>query len=302
MEYNSGAVSPVGSISEGWNIIKDNYWLFFGMTLVAIIILIVAAVILGVINNLITLGVSAAFGVAAQGTGDVGKASAAIVPQLISMVISIFTNIIVITISGTLFVGIYSALARQADTNNAEFGDLFSGFQKLVPCLIVAVIMSIIQFAISIVFLIGGVALGVSALGAGLLTKDGQLNPAIFSGGLIMVILVFAVIYLIVNLIVSALTAFIYPLIAERNLSGGEAFLTSIKGGLSNIIGMILLFILLFFMSLGGALLCIVGIFFVVPIMSASLFAAFRSVFGKPQDNRQYTPPAPPVFGQQPGY
>ncbi|CAN5656739.1 hypothetical protein BH20ACI4_BH20ACI4_03480 [soil metagenome] len=301
MEYQSGAVSPVGSISEGWNIIKDNYWLFFGMTLVAIVILIIAALILGLVNNLITFAVATAFGIAAQGTGDVGQVSAAIVPQLISMVISIFTNIIVLTISGALFCGIYSALSRQANTNTAEFGDLFSGFQKIMPCLIVAVIMSIVQFAISLVFLIGGAALGVSAIGAGMLTRDGQLNPAIF-GSLFLVILVVVVLYIVVNLIISTLTAFVYPLIAERNLSGGEAVLLSIKGGLSNIFGMILLFILLFLMSIGGALLCLVGVFFVAPIMSASIFAAFRSVFGKPQDNRQYTPPAPPVFGQQPGY
>lgn len=301
MEYNSGAVSPVGSISEGWNIIKDNYWLFFGMTLVAIVIVVFAAVILGFINNLITMGIAAAFGVAAQSGSDAVNATAAIVPQLISTVISFFTNIIVITISGALFVGIYSAMSRQADTRTAEFGDLFNGFQKLVPCLIVAVIMSIIQFVISVVFLIGGAAIGISALGAGILTRDGQLNPAIF-GSLFLIIMVVAVIYLIINLIVSALTAFIYPLLADRNLSGGEAFLMSVKGGVSNIFGMILLFILLFFMSLGGVMLCVVGVLFVAPVMTASIFAAFRSVFGRPQDNRQHTPPAPPVFGQQPGY
>lgn len=301
MEYQSGAVSPVGSISEGWNIIKDNYWLFFGMTLVAIIAVFIAAIILGFINNLITMAIAGVFGVAAQNTGDVGQMSAAIAPQVISMIISFFTNIIVITISGALFCGIYSALSRQADTRTAEFGDLFSGFQKLVPCLIVALIMSVLQFVISLVFLVGGAALGVSAIGAGMLTRDGQLNPAVF-GGLFLVIMVIAVTYIIVNLILSALTAFVYPLIAERNLSGGEAFLTSIKGGLSNIFGIIMLFILLLLMAIGGLLLCVVGVFFVAPIMSASIFAAFRSVFGKPQDNRQYAPPAPPVFGQQPGY
>ena len=301
MEYQSGAVSPVGSISEGWNIIKDNYWLFFGMTLIAIVILVFAALILGFINNLITMAVAAAFGVAAQNTGDVGQMSAAIAPQLISMVISFFTNIIVLTISGALFCGIYSALARQANTNNAEFGDLFSGFQKIMPCFIAAIIMSVIQFVISAVFLAGGAALGISAIGAGMLTRDGQLNPAIF-GSLFLVIFIGVIIYIVVNLIVSALTAFVYPLIADRNLSGGEAVLLSIKGGLSNIFGMILLFILLFLMSIGGVLLCFVGILFVAPIMSASIFAAFRSVFGRQQDNRQYTPPAPPVFGQQPGY
>jgi hypothetical protein len=302
MEYQSGAVRPVESISEGWNIIKDSYWIFFGMTLVAIIILFVVAMILGLINNAITLGISALFGLATQNSGDVGKVSAAIAPQLISMFISIFTNIIVVTLSGALFCGIYSALSRKANSGVADFGDLFSGFQKIVPCLIVAAVLAIVQFAIGIVTLLAGAAVGVSAVGMGsLVTRDGQLNPTIF-GGFLLVFLVLGIFYIVVNLIISALTAFVYPLIAERDLSGGQALMLSAKSGLSNIGGLILLFLLLGLMGLGGALLCLVGIFFVMPIMSASLFAAFQNVFGKPGNSYQYTPPPPPAFGNQPGY
>ena len=100
MEFQSGAVRPVGSIEDGWNIIKDDYWTFFGMTLVTIIILVVAAVILGAINNAITFGISTVLGIASSSSGDAAKISAAVLPQLISMVISIFTNIIVGAVSG----------------------------------------------------------------------------------------------------------------------------------------------------------------------------------------------------------
>lgn len=297
MEYQSGAISPVESVSEGWNIIKDNYWLFFGMMLVALIILFAAAIILGLVNNIIGTGIGVAFGAATQNSGDAGKMTAAIVPQLISSFISIFTNIIVVTISGALFCGIYSALARQADTGTAEFGDLFKGFQKIMPCLIVAVVISVIQFVITVVFLFGGAAFGISAFGLGMF-KNGQIDPSILSG-LIGIILVFVFIYLVINIIISALTTFVYPLIADRNLSGGEALLLSARGGLANIGGMILLLLLIGLMGIGGAILCGIGIFFVMPVISASIFAAFRRVFGKGQDFRQYTPPAPPTFGQQ---
>ncbi len=300
MEYQSGAVSPVESISEGWNIIKDNYWLFFGMTLVALIILFAAAMILGFVNNLIAAGIAAAFGAAAQNSGDAAKMSAAIIPQLIASFISIFTNIIVVTISGALFCGIYSALARQADTGTAEFGDLFNGFQKIMPCLIVAVVVSVIQFIVGAVFLVGGAAVGISAFGLGMF-KNGQIDPSVL-GSLFGVILIFGLLYIVINFIISALTTFVYPLIADRNLSGGDALLLSAKGGLANIGGIILLLVLVGLMGIGGALLCLVGIFFVMPIISAAIFAAFRRVFGKGQDFRQYTPPAPPTFGQQGGY
>ena len=300
MEFQSGVVRPIGSIEKGWNIIKDDYWTFFSMTLVAIIILVVGAVILGFINNIITFGISAVLGVATVNSGDAGKISAAILPQVISVFISIFTNFVVATLSGVLFCGIYTALSRKASGEIANFGDLFAGFQKIQSCLIVAIVLSGIQFVIALVTLLGGAAVGFSA-GLGMLTKDGKLNPAVF-GGLFLVILVFVIFTFLINLIISALTAFVYPLISEHNLSGGQALMLSAKSGLANIGGLILLLLLLILMAVGGVLVCFVGIFFVAPIISAAMFAAYQSVFGKSQDFYQHTPPPPPIFSNQQGY
>jgi hypothetical protein len=36
--FNSGAVRPVECIRRGWDLIKDQYWLFFGISLVAVLI------------------------------------------------------------------------------------------------------------------------------------------------------------------------------------------------------------------------------------------------------------------------
>ncbi len=301
MEYQSGAVRPIESVSQGWNIIKDNYWIFFGMSLVMIIIVLVVAIVLSIIESGITYGITLALGMATQGAGDVGVATAAIAPQLISMVISVFTNLIVVTISGVLACGIYKALSRTARGEVADFGDLFSQTDKVVPCLIIALIMVLIQFVIGLVTLIGGAAIGLSALGAGLITSDGQLNPKLF-GGLFLVFIFVLIFYLIFSLIISALTSFVYPLIADRGLSGGQALMLSIKSGFSNLGGLILLLILLGIMAFGGALLCLVGVLFVAPILNASLFAAFQSVFGQANDFRQSNPPPPPTFGNQPGY
>lgn len=302
MQFQSGAVSPVGSIQAGWNLIQNTYWTYVLMMLVMFVILIAASVILGFINNLITMAIAAAFGVTLGTLGDAGQVSAAFIPQIISMVISFFTNIIVVTISGILFCGIYSALSRTANTGAADFADLFSGFPKFQPCLIVAVVMSVIQFVLGLVTLLGGMALGVGALGlGGLITRDGQINPAAF-GGFFLVALALVGITFIINLIVSALTAFVYPLIAERNLSGVEALTTSVKSGFANLGGIILLFILLGLMAIGGVFVCFIGLLFVAPVLSASVYAAFRSVFGSANGSNQYNPPPPPAFGQQPGY
>ena len=183
MEFQSGAVRPVESISEGWNLIKDTYWMYVLMIFVAVVILIGVQLIFNLVNSGITVAISAVLGIATQDSGDVGRASASIVPQLISMVIGFFTSIIVVTLSGSLYCGIFMSLSRTANTNTAEFSDLFAGFQKIKECLIFAVLMSAIQFIIGLVMLLGFAAVGVSAYGLrDLLIKDGELNPAAFGG------------------------------------------------------------------------------------------------------------------------
>ena len=37
-EFNRGVISPMECIKEGWALIKDQYWLFFGITLVGMLI------------------------------------------------------------------------------------------------------------------------------------------------------------------------------------------------------------------------------------------------------------------------
>ncbi len=304
MEYQSGVVSPIKSIEQGWQIIKNDYWMYVLMILVFSVIIIVGSLILGVINQAITGVIGGVLGMATTNSGDVAQASAIIIPQIIAQIVSFFTSIILTTLAGVLVCGLYKSLSRVSSGGRADFADLFSGFEHIQACFIYAVVISIINFIIGVVYLVAAVAVGAGALVGGLsgiMTRDGQINPAVF-GGLALIILAFAGISIIVQLIISSLTAFVYPLIAERNLSGGQAFLLSIKSGLSNLVGLILLLILMFLMILGGVFACFIGVLFVAPIIMGSMYAAFQSVFGRIGGNQQYNPPPPPNFGQQPGY
>jgi uncharacterized membrane protein len=295
MNYQSGAVSPIENIQKGWETIKNDYWVFFGMTAVAIVIVIVASLIVGFIERIISGVISAAFGIAASNAGQVAQTSAIIIPSVISLFISFFTGIIIATIAGVLFCGLYAGFSRKANTGVAEFGDLFSAVDKIQPCLIVAVISSAIQFVLGIVMLVGGLALGIGAFSTGMLVKDGQLNPAIF-GGLLIGFLVMGITYLVISIIIGVLTTFVYPLIAERNLSGVEAFMTSVKSGMSNFVGLVLLLILTGLMAVGGVLACGVGILLVLPIIYAAIFSAYQSVFGSMKGGTFQTPPPPPSW------
>jgi hypothetical protein len=305
MEYQSGAVRPIDSFGDGWSIIKNDYWTYVVMALVAGIIIIVASFILNFINSAISTVIAGALGMATSNSGEVARTSAAIAPEVVKQVVGIFVNIVVTTLTGIFFCGFYKSMSRVAAGARAEFGDLFSGFENLTQCLIIAAIMSIIQFVFALVMLFTGVAIGIGALGvgglSGIVTPDGQINPAI-AGGLILVFLAFMGIYIVIALVWTALTTFIFPLIGERNLSGGQAFLTSIKAGLANIGGLIVLLIVGGLMVFAGAIPCLLGLPFVFPIYIAAIFAAYRSVFGAYGNYQQYNPPPPPNFGQQPGW
>lgn len=306
MEYQSGAVRPADSFGDGWSIIKNDYWTYVAMALVAGIIIIILSLILNFINAAISGVIAGALGVATSNAGDIARTSAAILPEVIKQVVGIFVTIVVTTLSGVFLCGIYKSISRVASGGRAEFGDLFSGFENIQACLIIAAIMAVIQFAFALVMLFVGVTVGIGALGvgglSGIITPDGQVNPAI-AGGLILVFLAFLGVYIVAALIWGALTTFIYPLIGERSLPGIEAFMTSVKSGLGNIGGLILLLLLGGLMLFVSAIPCGLGLPFVFPIYIAGIFSAYRSVFGTYGNYRQQNPPPPPNFGgQQPGY
>lgn len=296
MDFQSGAVRPVGSVEEGWALIKSDYWLFFAMTLVLALIIIAVSLALSFIVGIISGVISAGMGIATQNANDVGKASAAILPQLISQVLSIFTGLITATLSGILTCGIYTALSRKANGGTPQFGDLFEGFQYFQQCLIVSLIVTLINFALNVVLLIIGVAFGVSAFGAGLLTRNGKFDPSALAP-IIGVVFIMLLIYIVIAFIIAVCTFFTYPLITERKLSAFEALKLSVRAGMSNFFGIIGLFIINSFIALGGLLVCGIGVFFVIPIISASVFAAYLSVFGRTPSVGQQRPPTPDSFG-----
>lgn len=297
MEYKSSAVSPVESISQGWNIIKNNYGMFVLMVLVLFVIEFVVSMIVGGIGNLITRGILAVIGYSMTDLESMKDLSQALVPQIVSIIPGFFVSVIVTTLAGALSCGFYNALSRTAATGQVEFADLFSGFGKLLDCLIVGIVLSVVAVITQIVFLGVGAAVGFSIYGLkDVLIQNGELNTGAI-GGLLGVLVLFVGISLLIQLIMFALTAFVYPLISERNVSGGNAVLLSIKSGLANLVGMLLLGILLGLLSMGGVLLCGIGLLFVAPVLWASVFAAFQSVFGRNADMYNREPPPPPSFG-----
>jgi uncharacterized membrane protein len=233
-EFRTGVIKPIECMKEGWELIKDQYWLFFGITIVGMLI-------------------------------------AGVVPFGI--------------ILGAMYCGIYYCILAKMDGRPFEFGDLFKGFQHFLPSLIATLIFIIPVFIFTIVMWGSMMAVMV-----GMTDRRGQINPeAIFA--LYGTMFVEGIIFAIVISCIHAFIIFTYPLIVDRNLSGGEAFKLSAKAAWANIGGVVGLILTEFVMGFIGYLACAIGVYFTLPIMFAGVAVAYRKVFPKPQMFNQAPPP-----------
>jgi uncharacterized membrane protein len=242
--FQRNAVEPVQCIKDGWALVKDQYWLFVGMCVVAVLI---------------------------------GSA----VPMGILM--------------GPMMCGIYLAFFKKRRGEPIEFGTLFKGFDFFGPSVIATLLhmVPIIAIAIPAYFLFY-VSLILSMAAQ---TATDEPNPAAMLSVFVM-FGIFWVVFLAIVIIISIGFTFSYPLITDRKMQGFDAVKLSFKAAMANFWRILGLMMLTFVMSIGGALLCYVGMFLVFPISYAAISVAYEQVFGlhNPNEVVSNLPPPPPVF------
>jgi uncharacterized membrane protein len=107
----------------------------------------------------------------------------------------------------------------------------------------------------------------------------------------------FWVVMIFVIIIVSIGFTFAYPLIVDRRLQGFDAVKLSFKAAMANFWRLLAMVILTSLMSIGGILLCYVGVFLVLPISYAAIALAYEQVFGLGNITESSNlPPPPPTF------
>lgn len=240
--FRRNAVEPVECIKGGWELIKNHYWLFFGMTLIGILI---------------------------------GSA----VPAGILL--------------GPMMCGLYLSFFKVRRGEPIEFGTLFKGFDYFGPS-VIATLLHVVPVMVIIIpaYFIFYISIFVSMAAQG-----DEPNPAALFG----VLALFGLFWLFVMVIVIIISigfTFAYPLIVDRKLQGFDAVKLSFRAAMANfwrLLGMMLLTSLL---TIVGVLACYVGVFFVFPIVYATIAKAYEQVFGL-SDGSQFSsnlPPPPPVF------
>ena len=240
--FKRQAVEPVECIKGGWELIKNQYWLYVGMCLIAVMI-------------------------------------AGAIPLILQ---------------GPMMCGLYLTFFKTRRGEPIEFGTMFKGFDFFGPGLI-ATLLHVIPILVVVVpayiFFYITMIVSVAALGGS------DPNPAAMFGvmGIFGLFWLFVVIVIIV---ISIGFTFSYPLIVDRKLQGLDAVKLSFRAAMANFWRLLGMSILTGLLSIGGMLLCYVGIFLVFPIVYASIAKAYEQVFGLagPGDIYENLPPPPPTF------
>jgi uncharacterized membrane protein len=260
--YNRGAIDAPACISEAWDLIKDKYWLFLGIVLVGMLM-----------------------------TGCI--------PVLKHF------------LYGPVSVGIYFAISRKMRNEEVSFDNLFKGFQIFVPAMVVGLIESALPLLNDIVSLFSNT----TQILLQMLDLEGKFpqfertsfvasdpNVALAGGAagfIIVLVIVMAAVFIIVGFAWRITFMFALPLMADHpELSVGEAISLGAKGGWANPGGIIVLMILQTLVALLGLIALCIGIFFVMPVIEASNFVAYRMVFPDvPRQNVYEEPPQPQYYG-----
>jgi hypothetical protein len=225
---NRRVVRPIQCFREGWQLIKDDYWLFFGISVVGMLI----------------------------------------------------SGVFPLLLQGPMWCGIDRCLLQRLRGRPVIFSDLFRGFDYFGPSAIATLLIIAIHFVLVMIiiaiYLVG--LLAVAFLGIQQGQQGGPPDAgffALFSG----VILFYIVALMGSQLVVIAPSIFMYALIVEKRMTGGEAFIASIRAIFANFWGVVGILLLFLLASFAGMLAFLVGGFFIMPIYFAAFTVAYRQVF-----------------------
>jgi hypothetical protein len=185
---------------------------------------------------------------------------------------------------GPMACGVHVCLFRQEIGRRYSFETLFDGFQYFGQSLIATMIWYWPMLFLLFVWYVLTIAGTVGTLIALEQAQGGQPDPGtvLLSLAGVLGAITFGIIATL--MLVEMLFLFTYPLIVDRELSGIEAILLSVRALFGNFWGVLGLVLLITLISLIAALPCYIGLPFVAPLEFAMVAAAYRQVF--PSEDR----------------
>ena len=175
-------------------------------------------------------------------------------------------------LTGPFMCGIFLAYRARTRGEKVEFRHLIDGFQHFVESLIATLIL--LALTIALMLPLGGFFAAIMVILENVrIDRDAReisqvLSAVGFAGMLILVII-----------LVTSASAFVYPLIADRKLSGIEALRQSAAAFFEHpgdVLRLVLLNGLIYVLS---ALCCCIGMYLLLPFLFASVWLAYRELF-----------------------
>ncbi|MEO6390917.1 MAG: hypothetical protein ABIP75_03640 [Pyrinomonadaceae bacterium] len=203
-------------------------------------------------------------------------------------------------ITGPVFVGLYRTYLLDLRGEPVNFGTMFSGFKKFVPAMLVGLIQAVPQIIIQAIqwtMNVGELVFGRGGLG-------GIRQPSIEGiwGRLPTVIIVVALAFVGFSILWSFVFFFAFQIMAEHDIGPIDAIVLSAQAVFSNLGRIILLVLMQLGIGILGALVCGIGVFFVLPVIFASSAIAYRQVFPSAVEPFDNFPPHPSAYGNQSGW
>lgn len=229
-EFRTGVIRPIECVKEAWELIKDEYWILFAVS-------IVGAMIGG---------------------------------------ISLYVLI------GPMICGIFGCYLKKIDGGRVVFDDLWKGFKLFWPSLgvTIAIVVPIVFFMVFMFVtmylpIITAAVMGNRADGGALL-------------GTFLVGLVIDIIIAIIMIFIHSLLIFAFPLIVDRGLGSWDAMKLSARAVVKNIGGVGGMILVNFGLALVGEAAFCVGLYLMIPILTATNLVAYRKVFPRLDAPHQY--------------
>ena len=174
---------------------------------------------------------------------------------------------------GAMVCGIFATYLRKIDGSRVKFDDLFTGFGYFWKSLLVTILIVIpLVVWMLVLFTTMYLPLVMSAFGG---TEVGDQEM------LTTFLIIFAIDVLVALVMVCfhSLLIFCFPLIVDRGLSSWDSIKLSARATMKNLGGIGGMIGLNFLMALAGLFVFCVGIYLVIPLITASNLVAYRKVF-----------------------
>jgi uncharacterized membrane protein len=174
---------------------------------------------------------------------------------------------------GAMVCGIFNAYLKVIDGGRANIDDLWSGFKYFWPSLgvTIVVVVPILVWMVVLIVTVYAPIITSAVIGN---RGDQSVLLGTFVFGMI-VDLIVAVIMMFIH----SLLIFAFPLIVDRGLSSWDAMKLSARAVLKNLGGIGSLVAVNFGLALAGEMALCVGIYLVIPIITAANIVAYRKVF-----------------------